>query len=274
MKGNNNVKQLTWNLYAKGISIILFFTPLFLPCNYAALYVVTKPTGITLPALSLEIPILCYHNIDRSPARSNELWISTLQFEQHMQLLYDSGFHTVLPGQLYDHYTKGTLLPSKPIMISFDDTHETHFSIAAPILEKYGFKGVFFIMSVCIGKKGYLAEQKIKALTDAGHAIELHTYDHPSVKKITGKQWVQQIDNPKKRLETITGKPVEYFAYPYGVWNEPAIVELKERGVKAAFQLTGKKSQLHPLYTLERMLVSGGWQANTLLKYIEKTYGH
>lgn len=186
--------------------------------------------------------------------------------------MYDSGYHSIVPDQLYEHLTKGTPLPSKPVMLTFDDTHEDHFSIAAAVLEKYRYKGVFFIMTVCIGKKNYLTSQQIKTLAERGHAIESHTYDHPSVKTIPANQWEQQVDKPKKTLEAITGKPVKYFAYPFGVWNEPAIIELKSRGIKAAFQLTGKKSPKEPLYTIKRMLVSGAWSGKELQKQMAGSF--
>ena len=42
-------------------------------------------------------------------------------------MLADSGYHTILPDQLYDYLTKGTPLPSKPIMLTFDDTDLDQF---------------------------------------------------------------------------------------------------------------------------------------------------
>jgi len=218
---------------------------------------------------SKEVPVLCYHNINKNAEKEDDYRISALHFEQQMKALYDSGYHTILPDQLYGYLTKGISLPSKPVMLTFDDTHETHFSIAAPVLEKYGFKGVFFIMTVCIGKQNYLTAQQIKMLAESGHAIECHTYDHPLVKKITGIQWQQQINDPVKKLEAITGKPVEYFAYPFGIWSESAIIELKKRGIKAAFQLTGKNSPSEPLYTIKRMLIPGSWSEKYLLKKMQ-----
>lgn len=252
-----------------GTIILMFLLPAFLSGNSPGLPAHSTEPGQPMQHLpAKEVPVLCYHHIAKSPDKINELWINEHQFNQQMQTLYDSGFHTILPGQLYDHLTKGTPLPSKPVMLTFDDTHESHFSIAAPVLEKYGFRGVFFIMTVCIGKKNYLPERQIKMLAESGHAIECHTYDHPSVKNIAGEQWEQQLDKPKKRLEAITGRPVEHFAYPYGVWNAAAIIELKNRGIKSAYQLTGKHSTEAPLFTIERMLVQGIWTGKELIKHM------
>lgn len=64
-------------------------------------------------------------------------------------------------------------------MISFDDTHGEHFSTVAPILERFGYRDVFFIMTVAIGKHSYMTRAEIKELSDRGHVIADHTWDHP-----------------------------------------------------------------------------------------------
>lgn len=219
-----------------------------------------------------EIPALCYHNININSTKEDPLWIGETAFNEQMKALHDSGYHTILPDQLYQYLTTGATLPTKPILLSFDDSHEGHFSTARPILNKYGFKGVFFIMTVCIGKKNYLTASQIKNLSDSGHVIGCHTYDHPVITTLKGNEWEKQIDTPKLELEKITGKRVEYFAYPYGVWNESAIIELKYRGMKSAFQLTDKESEKEPLFTIRRLMVSGNWSGAELQRHMKATF--
>src|SRR5215469_6461381 len=103
-----------------------------------------------------QVPILCYHQIrDWRPTDKRvdkDYIIPPATFKAHLKMLADSGYHTILPDQLYDYLTKGTPLPSKPIMLTFDDTDKDQWDIARPEMKKYGFKGVFFIMTVSIGK--------------------------------------------------------------------------------------------------------------------------
>jgi hypothetical protein len=77
---------------------------------------------------------------------------------------------------------------------------------------------------------------------------------------------------PKKRIEAITGKPVTYFAYPFGLWNKEAIPELKKRGYKMAFILSTKRDSTEPLYTIRRMIVPGHWSAQGMLKAMRTTF--
>lgn len=212
-----------------------------------------------------EVPILCYHNIRTVlDHHSPELTVTEKTFDDQIRELHDSGYHTILPDELYNYLTKGSPLPSKPIMISFDDSHEEHFSIAAKELEKYGFRGVFFVMTIAIDKPHYLSRQEIYELSKAGHTIAGHSYDHPLFTKLQDNEWTREIDQPKKLLEQITGKPVDYFAYPYGAWNEKAVDELKQRGVKAAFQLSEQQESKDPLYTVRRVMVSDTWSTAKL----------
>lgn len=219
-----------------------------------------------------QIPVICYHNIRPYSSKEDPLWIGESEFSQQLQSLYDSGYHTILPDQLYKHLTTGTPLPARPILISFDDSHQSHFTIARPVLDRFGFKAVFFVMTVTIGKKNYLSREEIKALSDMGHVIGCHTYDHPMVTHIKDGDWEKQIIQPKKQLERITGKPVDYFAYPFGVWNDTAVDELKKYRFKAAFQLTGHHSETNPLFTLWRIMVSGNWTGKELQKRLHEKF--
>ncbi len=223
-----------------------------------------------------QVPILCYHQIrdwrakDSKSAKDYIVPIAT--FKQHIKMLADSGYHTILPDQLYNYLTTGAALPSKPILLTFDDTDLDQFTIAAPELKKYGFKAVFFVMTVSIGRPNYMTKEQIKALSDAGHLIGSHTWDHHNFKKYQGEDWVTQIDKPTKKLEEITGKPIKYFAYPFGLWNSEGIPQLKKRGFKAAFALAEKRDPNEPLYTIRRIIASGYWTAKTLRNSIVNSF--
>ncbi len=167
--------------------------------------------------------------------------------------------------------------------IENDPTAGTHpaggtyvFTIAAPTLKKYGFKAVYFIMTVTIGKKGkfvdYMTSDQIKQLSDAGNVIGSHTYDHKNFKKYQDKDWEEQLDKPTKKLEEITGKKMTEFAYPFGLWNAEGIPELKKRGFRMAFSLADKRDQNDPLFTVRRIIASGYWSPRTLHNSIVKSF--
>ena len=214
-----------------------------------------------------QVPIVCYHQIrdwkgtDSKGAKDYIVQIAA--FKEHMKMLADSGYHTILPDQLYAYLAYGAPLPKKPLMLTFDDTDLDQFTIARPEMKKYGFKGVFFIMTVSIGRPHYMSKEQIKQLADEGNVIAAHTWDHHNFKKFAGKDWETQIDKPTKKLAEITGKEIKYFAYPFGLWNEQGLPELHKRGFLLAFQLAEKRDANDPLMTVRRILDSGYWSTKT-----------
>ncbi|MBB5436822.1 peptidoglycan/xylan/chitin deacetylase (PgdA/CDA1 family) [Pedobacter sp. AK017] len=227
-----------------------------------------------------QVPILCYHQIRNwkpTDGKVGKDYIVEIQnFKDQVKMLADSGYHSILPDQLYAYLNTGAALPSKPIMFTFDDTDMDQFTIAAPTLKKYGYKAVYFIMTVSIGKKGkfvdYMSKEQIKQLSDEGNVIGSHTYDHKNFKKYQGKDWEEQLDKPTKKLEEITGKKMTEFAYPFGLWNAEGIPELKKRGFRMAFSLADKRDQNDPLFTVRRIIASGYWSPKTLHNSIVRSF--
>ena len=223
-----------------------------------------------------EVPILCYHNIKDFTNQAGEMTktytVKPLNFSAQMKAIHDAGYHSILPQQLYNYLAYGDKLPSKPIMITFDDTRGEQFSIGATEMQKYNFKGVFFVMTVAINRPNYLSTDNIKKLADTGHEVAAHTWDHHMVTKYTADDWDLQLLKPKGKLEKITGKPVTSFAYPFGLWNSAAIPEIEKTGYQMAYILATKRDSINPLYTIRRMIVSGNWKTEQLLKNIESTF--
>lgn len=223
-----------------------------------------------------QVPILCYHQIrdwTASDSRTARAYIVPEKaFSEQMQSLADSGYHTVSPDEVYDYLVYGAELPSKPVMITFDDTRMDQYTAALPELNKHKFKAAFFIMTVSLGRPGYMSSKEVKELSDQGHTIGSHTWDHHNVKKYTDPDWITQIEKPSKQLQQITGKPIEYFAYPFGLWNKEAIPNLKKYGFKSVYQLADPLDENDPLYTVRRIIVPGTWSGTALQKAMTRSF--
>lgn len=223
-----------------------------------------------------QVPVLCYHHIREARPGQSETFksysVSPAQFAEQMKALKDSGYETILPAQLYDYLLYGAPLPPKPVMLTFDDTDEEQFTIAYQEMKKYGFKGTFFIMTVSINRPRYMTKEQLKQLSDEGNAVESHTWDHHMVTKYQGDDWDKQLVKPRKTIEDITGKPATYFAYPFGLWNQAAIPELKKAGFKMAFILSTKRDSTEPLFTVRRMIVPTQWSTAGLFRSMKSTF--
>ena len=235
-----------------------------------------------------QVPILCYHHIRplKYPGKASSGYeVTPESFRAQMKILSDSGYHSILPDQLYNYLAFGDPLPEKPFMITYDDTDEEQFSIGKIEMDKYGFKGVYFIMTISIGRPNYMSKDQIRQLAQEGHAIESHTWRHDRVdkylttphldkgtNKMVDNDWDLQLGEQRKKLEDISGKPIHHFAYPFGIWKPNAFPELKKRNFKLAYQLSTPRDSTEPLYTVRRIIIDPRWSAEGLLRVMRSSF--
>lgn len=216
-----------------------------------------------------EVPVLCYHRI--MDGKKGDYTVSPATFSAHMKILADSGYHAISPALLYDYLVYNKALPLKPMMITFDDSRVEHSEIAAPVMEKYGFRGVFFIMTITYNKKNYMTTEQIARLAKAGHTIGLHSWDHTMVTKYKeASDWQKQVIVPKEKLEKIVTSSVDYWAYPNGVYDYKGAEELSKY-FKLSFTLYSKRDSILPLQTIRRM-IAPECTPQGLLKSMRRTF--
>src|SRR6516164_8118501 len=72
-------------------------------------------------------------------------------------------------------------IPNKLVVLTFDDSSKSHFTIARPLLKKYGFGATFFItegFDFPSNKRDYMTWDEISLLAEDGFEIGNHTRDH------------------------------------------------------------------------------------------------
>ena len=91
-------------------------------------------------------------------------------------------------------------------------------------------------------------------LKQNGMLIGGHTYSHAKLNQITdSKDLDYEIADSKNDMENHLGESIEYFAYPYGLYNKKVIDKVKKSGYKAALADTaGTDNIVHRLYALNR----------------------
>jgi len=118
---------------------------------------------------------------------------------------------------------------SKVIILAFDDSSKNQFTLAKPILDKYGFKGSFF--TVCTYVNNAISRlgvdsmnwQDIKTLQQQGHDIESHTMTHTSLSNKSQQNLDYEIGASKQCLLN-HGINSTIFAYPASAGHDNATV--------------------------------------------------
>lgn len=106
------------------------------------------------------------------------------------------------------------------IVFTFDDGGVSFYTIIAPILEKYGWKGHFFISTKYIGTDGFLTGNQIKELSRRGHIIGSHSHRHKVLTEFSVNDIENELCTSVKILSDILEKPIDSISIPNGCYNK------------------------------------------------------
>ncbi len=103
--------------------------------------------------------------------------------------------------------------------ISFDDGDLSGYTMAAPLLERHGLRGEFFIVTRWIGTPGFMSADDLRDLVRRGHGVHSHSRTHPRLPSLTPAQIEDELKGSKDDLEAILGAAVTQFSIPGGSYD-------------------------------------------------------
>ncbi len=203
------------------------------------------------------VPILTYHHIGEPSEKHLILnTVSAESFEKQMRFLEKNGYVVISTKDLVHGIKKGRLFRRNTVVIQFDDGYEDNYTYAFPILKKYDFPAMVFLISDYVGKPGFLTWEQVKEMEDNDVKAGAHTRNHAYLPDLPEDQIREEIAGSKRVIEEHLGHPVDYLAYPTGGFNVPAKRIAKEAGFKAAMTTNrGKDKFNEDLYELKRIRV-------------------
>ncbi len=216
------------------------------------------------------IPVLMYHSIDYE--KNNELRIPKDKFREQMQYLKDNGFHPITLDELYSNIVFNTTLQDKPIVLTFDDGYSDNYTNAYPVLKEFGFKATVFVITGCIGTGPFLNADQLKEMDKNGVEIQSHTVTHKKpLSEMTAAEQKTELQDSKAALESLLGKKVDYFAYPWGKYNTDTLKLIQESGYKMAFTTAeGKADKSNGIYKLKRIYISNNYSMDYYKKLVNQ----
>jgi peptidoglycan/xylan/chitin deacetylase (PgdA/CDA1 family) len=201
--------------------------------------------------------MLLYHHIGFSLQGDTIYYVSPEAFDRQMNLLYQWGYQTISVELLVRAIKEGAELPPKPLILTFDDGSETVYSTALPLMERYGFDGVAYIVHNYVGIPGYMSADQIRALYASGWEIGSHGLSHIDLTARPDRQ-DDEIVESRRRLQALLEVPVLSFAYPFGAYDTDSLNYVRSAGYIAAMGLGNETLQgSKNLFYLYRQPVKG-----------------
>ncbi len=181
-----------------------------------------------------------YHHIqDLKLAEAQEhksLTVDPVNFRQQMQYLRDRGYTPISASSLIAFFDQGTPLPSKPVLLTFDDGYSDFGTDAAPILSEFGYPAVLFIPTGLMQNQGYLSWSTITSLSGST-LMANHTWSHRNMgtSRATIEKEITLADT--QLTERGLNNP-KVFSYPFGITSAYSQAYLQTQGYKLAFTTT------------------------------------
>ena len=229
---------------------------------------IPTPTWVVEGPGDVTIPILLYHRIDSSPVKSR-YYVPPENFEQEIKVLRDWGYTSITTRMLVQAITMGRELPPHPILITFDDGHMDNYSNAFPIMQKYGFTGVLYIVGNYMGADGFMDRDQILEMYDAGWEVGSHSMNHYDLTKLSPQDQRNEIVGSKEKLESMLGIDILTFAYPFGAKNESVMDYVRFAGYMAAMGAEGYTDSQGEwnLYNLQRVEIKGTEDTESMTRF-------
>jgi len=131
-----------------------------------------------------------------------------------------------------------------PLLFTFDDGRLSNYTVAAPVLESFGTRGVFFVVPQFVqcspqeGRQFYysridtrqsppdlpeaetcsMTPEQIADLSRRGHSVGNHTYSHVNLATLPEDQLHHEIVDSAAQIASWTGQPVDAFAWTFS-WD-------------------------------------------------------
>ena len=264
---------------------------------------VLSPKPLSQVEISMQVPILMYHHLSEDVTNSE--MVSPEQFEAQIRALAEAGYTGISFDELPAYVLRGEPLPEKPVVITFDDGYRSNYTLAYPILQKYGMKATIFAIGVSFGKDHYKdtdytitphfgADEAAEMTASGLISIQSHTYDmhqwppyetgsavRENILPLPGESeeaYVQALTEDFTRsralLEGATGQPVDVLAYPAGQYSTLTQVTLQSLGVHVTLSTnpgvnTVVKGLPQTLYAMLRFAITEDISPEALLDMIQ-----
>ena len=214
------------------------------------------------------IPILLYHSVSADPAGWIAPYAVTPQvFARHVDLIVESGRTPMTVSKLRRALYGRTALPSKPVVVTFDDGF-ADFAEASAILASHSMPSTLYVTTGALRGRGprppemaippapMLEWSQLAEMADNRVEIGAHTHTHPQLDTLRTPVAVEEIRRCKHLLEDELGHEVPSFAYPHGFHSARIRRAVEAAGYNSACAvMNALSSESDQAFSLARLTV-------------------
>ncbi len=177
---------------------------------------------LTPVSRQVKVPILMYHHIsDVKPKNLLDLslTVTPTMFKKQLDYLKRQKYHSITFNQLFNALYYNAPLPTKPIILTFDDGYDDAYKFAYPALRAHGYSGMFYIITGKVGWQGQMTWEQMQTMIMGGMQMGSHTIHHVNIGQVflnSRIQAQQEVQISQMDLQKHLGIVVQQFCYPSG----------------------------------------------------------
>jgi len=193
-------------------------------------------------ARQARVPVMMYHDV--LPEKQVFFDVTTEELRRDFELIREQGLTPISMDTLVAHLSSGAPLPPKPVLLTFDDGYEGHYTRVYPLMKEFGYPAVFSIFPAkvngdVVGRSTLTWAQLKEMVQDPLVTIASHSVTHPrDLTQLSDAQMKQEIVESKRILQEQLGVPIRYFTYPEGHYDAKVIRWVKAAGYVAALTMS------------------------------------
>jgi len=194
------------------------------------------------------LSILMYHQVgDFAPMRGHRsTYCHYRRFAAQMAFLHRFGYRVLNLDQAGAALWGQDALPPRAVVLTFDDGYENFYQYAFPILQRYGFPAIVYLLPGLLGKPSawfardgresppLMSAGRVRALARQGIDFGSHGLIHVRLAEAEPALMRREVNVSKTQLEDLLGKEVRHFCYPYGSYNDAVVAAVEETGYATA----------------------------------------
>jgi peptidoglycan/xylan/chitin deacetylase (PgdA/CDA1 family) len=197
---------------------------------------------LTVSAFAQDTVILAYHEVDPVPERG---WaVSSEDFANQMRYLAAAGYNVIPIADLADYVNgRKPSLPPNSVVITSDDGWRCNYTVMYPMLKRLGYPWSLYVYPKIVGQGSHaLTWSQIEELSGGGVDVEGHTMSHADLLRKSHPEMTDaeydkflttELDDSRHIIESHTGRPVPFIAYPYGNYDNIVTAAARRAGYTA-----------------------------------------
>ncbi len=237
-----------------------------------------RPGGLTAAGYQM-VPVLAYHHFSKGPSRK-KLVVSAKKFGDQLGYLKSHGFHPITLEQMLEFLNFGQV-PQRSVVISIDDGWVSSYTIAYPILKRYGAPAVLYIPTDYIqGKSSKMLtwNQILKMVQDNAVDIQPHSKTHRDLTKLkpneSFKSYISSVRNEISTAQRVINDKLKTEAtslsYPFGATNSLVAEMVRKYGYTTAFTVKrGSNPAFQNNFLLNRSMIYGTFDQRKFVKNLQ-----